>query len=151
MHGHYFFSILKCMPLSRPVYEVHARKPLCSHHELHTIVLDQYTNSMHGDYFFLHRELHAILIDRYTKPMYRICFFPHRELHTIVLDWKTKFMHGDYIFPIVSYIPLSRPVHKVHARRLLFPIFSSYYCLRPVNKGHARILLFPRRELQTIV
>jgi hypothetical protein len=62
---------------------------------------------MHGDYFFLHRELHAILIDRYTKPMYRICFFPHRELHTIVLDWKTKFMHGDYIFPIVSYIPLS--------------------------------------------
>ena len=89
-------------------FVTYAREPLCSHHELHTIVLDQYTNSMHGDHFFLHREIHAILRDRYTKPMYRICFFPHRELHTIVLDWKTKFMHGDYIFPIVSYIPLSQ-------------------------------------------
>jgi len=52
MHGYYFFPIVSYKPLSKPVHKVHARRPLFPNRELHTIVLDRNTKSMHWDYFF---------------------------------------------------------------------------------------------------
>jgi hypothetical protein len=142
----------------------------------HTIVLDQYTNSMHGDYFFLHRELHAILIDRYTKPMYRICFFPHRELHAYVTKYLLRCeicSAGTYFTENLfcrnflnektsSWNIFHRKIYSAYVTFVLVSIsrstmkfvwasWATYHCPRLENKVHARRLHFPHRELHTIV